>query len=136
MRWNELVRGNWYQSPTISSDGVPQPRYLNLKGDMEDIKGNIQCYAANMNWMYSRDEWSEIPNPKEAKAEVWLKDDKFVRATPNVIINKIKTFGTIPVGDTFIHRNVVYRKVASANCTYGLNSSFILSSFSDSVEVE
>lgn len=136
MRWNELVRGKWYQSPTISNNSVPQPRYLNVKGDMEDIKGKIQCEAKNMHWTYARDEWTEIPNPKEAKAEVWLNGDKFVRATPNVKINRIKTFGSIAVGYTFIYKNKVYRKVASTNSVYGLSCDFILSEFGDSIEVE
>lgn len=136
MRWNELVRGKWYQSPTISNNSVPQPRYLNVKGDMEDIKGKIQCEAKNMHWMYARDEWTEIPNPKEAKAEVWLKDDKFVRATSDVKINRIKTFGSILIGHKFCHNGIEYTKVVSMFHSYGLNDKFILSCFSDSTEVE
>lgn len=192
MHYSKMISGKWYKSKGIfGPSGTDGRRQLNKNGDMEDAKGNIQCYKYNLHWMYQYYDFVEVEDKmkltvnqlvpgkryhhpifgvrivnnngdivdekgalqstnKQKKftydgyffeeigstAEIWLHGDKFVRATADVKINRIKTFGSIAVGNIFTYKNKVYRKVASANSVYGLSYDFILSEFGDSIEVE
>lgn len=126
---NEFKVGKLYYS------GVFGTRHVDVDGNICDERGNIQSLAANKAYTYLGHTFSPIED-NVIEPQIWLKDNTFIRATPNVVINRIKTYGDIKIGYTFKYKNNIYRKVASAGSTYGLNTSFILSEFGDSTEVE
>ena len=126
---NDFEVGKLYYNGAFGTRGV------DINGNIVDERGNIQSLSANKTHTYAGFTFSVVED-NVITPQIWLNGDKFVRATSDVKINRIKTFGNIAIGDTFRYKNIIYRKVASTGTTYGLNLQYMLSSFADSTEVE